>query len=335
MASRLSYLLWNSMPDQALFDAAEARQLQTPEQVAAQAGRMLKDPRARQAVAAFHAQWFALDEVDHLDKDAKAFPAFSAALPALFRTETERLVEHVTWDERGGWQRLLLAPFTFANATLAKLYGLKGPAGAALERVSLEGTPRLGILAHGSFLATQSKRSQTSPVVRGQFVRERLLCQQPPPPPPDVVDQVPEPDGKLTTRERYAAHASKPACVGCHRLMDPIGLALENFDGLGQWRVNEAGKPIDASGEIFDSDVPGAFVGAQALARRLAGSSQAARCVAEHWFQFAFGRRPAETESCTVEALAERLMAGAPAADLLMALVGTDAFLLRSQGGTP
>jgi hypothetical protein len=335
MASRLSYLLWGSLPDKPLFDAAEAGALETPEQIAAQARRMLADPRARQAVASFHDQWLALDEADGLDKDTRVFPAFTTALPGLFRTETSRLIEHLTWDEPGGWQRVLTAPFTFANGALAKFYGLKGPAGAAFERVSLEGTPRLGFLTQGSFLAVQAKRNQTSPVVRGQYVRERLLCQQPPPPPPDVGGEVQEPDGKLTTRERYAAHASKPSCASCHRLMDPIGLGLENFDGAGQWRTTEAGKPIDASGEIVDSDVTGRFDGAAALARKLAASTQASRCVANHWFRFAFGRAPTEADACTVETLAARLGAGASARDVLLTLVASDAFLHRPPGGKP
>ena len=335
-ASRLSYLLWGSMPDAELFAVAERGQLETPAQIRLQAKRMLAQAPAKAQVAAFHTQWLSLDEIDHAEKDSKAFPNYTPAIADLFRTETARFLDHVLWDgagSGGAWQDLLTAPFTFADPVLAKYYGLPSPRTNTFERVSLEGTSRLGLLTQGAFLASQAKANQTSPVLRGKFVRERLLCQQLPPPPPDVETKAPEPDPGLTTRERFAQHSTQPACAGCHKLMDPIGLGFENFDAAAGWRTTENGKPIDASGDVTSSDVDGAFTGAPDLVSRLGRSEDVRQCLGLQWFRFSFGRLEQESDACSLAAIVEKLGPGSTTEDLLLAVVASDAFMYRSTAG--
>lgn len=336
-ASRLSYLLWGSMPDAPLFAAAKAGQLQTAEQIQAQARRMLAMAAAKAQVSAFHEEWLLLQDIEHAEKDTKVFPGYSPQIAALFKTETALFLDAVLWDRgsggKGAWQDLLTAPFTFVNPALAKYYGLPATQTNNFERVSLQTTPRRGLLTQGTFLASQAKANQTSPVLRGKFVRERLLCQPLPPPPPDVETKAPEPDPNFTTRERLAAHATQPACAGCHKLMDPIGLGFENFDAAAAWRAKENSKIIDVSGDVTASDVTGEFSGAAELASRLGSSEDVRQCIALQWFRFSFGRLEKESDACSLAAIVEQLGPGSTTEDLLLAVVASDAFMFRSTEG--
>lgn len=336
-ASRLSYLLWGSMPDDELAAAADADQLNTPAQIQAQARRMIAVAATKSQVTGFFTQWLSLDDIEHAEKDKKAFPAYTTAVPGLFKQETASFLDHVLWPAggRGGgaWQTILTAPYTFADPALAKYYGLPAPATNSFERVSLDGAGRRGLLTQGAFLAAQAKANQTSPVLRGKYVRERLLCQTLPPPPPDVEAKAPEPDAQLTTRQRYAAHAEQPVCAACHKLMDPIGLGFENFDAAAGWRTSENGRPIDASGDIAQSDVAGPYSGAVELATRLGDSEQVRQCLGLNWFRFSFGRLEAESDACTLANIAGQLGADGSTEDLLLAVVASDAFMYRTVGG--
>ena len=329
MAARLSYLLWGSMPDAALFAAAAAGKLGTRAEIAAEAQRMLGDPRAHDVTAHFYEQWLGLEGLDQVAKDPKAYPTFSASLLGAMRQETLQLAEELTWRSDGDFGALFTLPATFVSAALARFYGLPAPAGAGPGRVTLDGR-RAGLLTQGALLTMLSHANQTSPVLRGKFVREALLCVHPPSPPNDVNVKVPELDPKLTTRERFRQHATDPSCAACHALMDPIGLGLENFDPVGLWRDTENGQTIDASGEVKGLSTDGRFTGAVELGRKLATSDEVRSCLATKWFQYGLGRAQEDADACSLAAVERRFAAGGYRLhDLLIALTETDAFLYR------
>ena len=340
MAARLSYLLWHSAPDDMLFAAAEAGRLTAAADVAAQVRRMVADPRARGVVADFNAQWLRVDEIDGVEKVATAFPKYSPAIAGLMQQETSTFLDYVTWDGAGDLATILTAPFTFANATLAQYYGFAGVSGDAFVKTPLgAATHRAGVLSQGGLLSLLGKADQTSPVHRGKFVREQLLCMQLPPPPANITIKPPELSTTLTTRQRFTQHSIDPACTGCHHLMDPIGLGFEDFDGAGVFRASENGQPIDDSGEVQDSDVTGPFHGVGELAAKLSSSAQVRSCVATKWFRYGYGRGETAADACSLESLNIQFAAGGfKILDLLIGLTQTDAFLYRqvtpAAGGT-
>jgi len=339
-ASRLSYLLWRTMPDDQLFAAAESGQLVTDAGVAAQVQRMLLDPRARATVADFHDQWLRVGEVDGVEKDASLFPAFDATIAGLMQEETRAFLDHVVWDGEGTLAALLGAPYTFVNGPLAAYYGMPGVSGSAFVQVPLDPTQRGGVLTQGGLLALLAKANQTSPVHRGKFVREQLLCTTLPPPPADLQIKPPDLSSTLTTRQRFTQHSADPACSGCHHLMDPIGLGFERFDGAGRYRTTENGQPIDDSGRIDDADVAGPFAGAIDLEAKLASSADVQDCVTRQWFRYGYGRGETDADACTIQAVEGSFAAGGDRiTDLLVALTQTRAFLYRRAmppaGGAP
>jgi hypothetical protein len=331
MASRLSYLLWGSMPDAQLFDAARAGKLATRPELAAQARRMLDDPKATAMITNFAGQWLHLRELTDADKDTTLYPAWKEEYPALFRQETEAFIAEV-WKQDAKVDTLLSAPFTMMNGPLAAFYGAKGtaPTGTAFTKVMLDPAQRAGVLTQASMLAAKSGPDQSSPILRGVFVREQMFCQPLPQPPADVDANPPELNTTMTTKQRFAAHRNNPSCEGCHRLIDPIGFGFERYDATGTWRTTENGKPIDATGELTGTDVDGPFDGAVALGRKLAESKDVESCVANHWFHFAVGREASDLDRCTVETLTSTFArTGGDLRQLLLATVQTDAFFFK------
>ena len=342
LASRLSYLLWRSMPDDELFAAAEAGLLGDPAELSAQAERMLLDPRANEGLWSFFEQWLALDEIIDSDKDPSVFPTFTRDLNMLMKTEARLFVEDVVFEQRD-LRRLFDSPYSFQNAALAAHYTAGGegatlpaskqhespewafnvadqlspvereaaiaelPAGDSFVRVALNPERRSGILTRGGVLSLTTKPNMGDPVHRGIYVRERLLCTPLPPPPPDIVVVAPDPDPSLTTREQFSIHSSEPACAGCHRLVDPIGFGLERFDPVGRFRESENYQEIDDSGEIVSTlDIDGTFTGSAELAQKLAGSEQVQRCVVLNISRFAHGRSETSGELCDIDDLYQR-----------------------------
>jgi hypothetical protein len=329
LATRLSYLLWGSMPDAALFQAAKDGRLTTKEDVAAQARRMLKDAKAKPMVAHFHEQWLMLQGLPDIQKNTTIFPAFTDTLPEAMRQETKRFVEEVLFVGDGKLTTLLTANWSMLNPELASLYGAAGPA-SGYAKVALDGSQRSGLLTQASVLATQAKINQTAPVLRGKFVREQLLCNILPPPPPDVDTTVPEPTPDMTTRERFKAHSASPACSGCHSLMDPIGFGMENYDGIGRFRTMDGTLPVDASGQVNGSDIAGGFNGLVELGTKLAQSAQVRSCVEAQWFRFAFGRAEEPVDTCSIAVAYEAFEAsGYDVRELWVGLTQTDAFFYR------
>lgn len=306
LASRLSYFLLGSLPDDALFAAAESGNLATPEQLAAEARRLLTLDRARERIGLFFTEWLYLRNVDRMQKDPAYFPDYDLSLGPLLREQVELFAQSVILDEGGTAVDLLTAPHTFVTPELAPLYGVPTPSVPGFTRVDLDPAQRAGLLTHAGLLASLAKADQTDPVHRGKFVRERLLCETVPPPPADANITPPVITPGSTTRQRFAEHESVAVCAQCHRLMDPIGLGFEHFDALGQWRDLDAGLPVDATGEILGSDVEGPFDGAIELANKLSQSHQVMNCLAQTWFRFALGRSVSDGDAAGIQALGER-----------------------------
>lgn len=333
LASRLSYLIWASTPDDELLDAAEAGLLETREQLAERARAMLDSPKARRAIAEFYRQWLNLGKLDSIVREEGAFPDFNAELLAGMRAETPAFIEHVLWSGDRKLSSLLTLPVGFATEPVARLYGVSVPPGTSTPQlVALPPDQRAGVLTQPGFLAVHAHPDQTSPVLRGKVIREKFLCQEPPPPPDNVDLSPPKGERGATARERYQQHASDPTCAGCHQLMDPIGFAFENFDAIGAYRTEEGGQIIDVSGEIVASrDMDGTFVGVRELAERLAESEQVRECVASQWFRFASGRFETPGDACSLDTLrAEFHGSEGDLMELIVAMTQTEAFMYRS-----
>jgi Protein of unknown function (DUF1592)/Protein of unknown function (DUF1588)/Protein of unknown function (DUF1585)/Protein of unknown function (DUF1587)/Protein of unknown function (DUF1595)/Planctomycete cytochrome C len=268
LASRLSFFLWSSIPDDELLTAAAAGKLSEPGALERHVQRMLKDPRSEALVTNFAAQWLYLRNLAASSPDPRTFPDFDDNLRQAFRRETELFFESIVQEDRSVLD-LLRANYTFVNERLARHYGIPNVYGSRFRRVTLDdNSVRGGLLGHGSILTVTSYANRTSPVLRGKWIMENILGTQPPPPPENVPPLTDHPVGKmLSMRERMALHRVNPACASCHQLIDPAGLSLENFDAVGRWRTrSEAGTPIDASGGLPDGST---FDGASGLRQAL------------------------------------------------------------------
>lgn len=289
---------------------------------------MLQSPQARETVASFYADWLGMGSLERLSKDEPRFPNYRSDLRAQLGEETQRFIEDVFWNQDANIRTLLTAPFTFLNGPLATFYGVGVVTGPAWEKVSLAGSPRAGLLTQASFLALNAKSNQSSPIHRGAFVREQLLCDELPSPPAGLVIEPPALDTNLTTRERFALHSNKPECAACHTLMDPIGLGFERFDAVGSYRDHENGRAIDESGAINGSDIEGPFTGPLELSNRLAQSRQVQSCVVTQWYRRAFGRHEVDADHCAIQALDQRFeQVGFDVKKLLLEIVQSPAFL--------
>ena len=251
LASRLSFFLWSSVPDDELLGTALRGELSRPEVLERQVRRMLRDERSEALVSNFAAQWLHLRNLDSAKPDMRLFPGFDDNLRQAFRQETELLLQSVMQGD-GSVLDLLSTDYTFLNERLAKHYRVPHVYGSWFRKVDLDETSRRGgLLRHGSILTVTSYSTRTSPVIRGHWVLENLLGVPPPPPPPNVSTFDQEViDSSLSMRDRLEAHRANPACSGCHSLMDPLGFALENYDAVGRWRESEGTEPIDAAGNF-------------------------------------------------------------------------------------
>jgi Protein of unknown function (DUF1592)/Protein of unknown function (DUF1588)/Protein of unknown function (DUF1587)/Protein of unknown function (DUF1585)/Protein of unknown function (DUF1595)/Planctomycete cytochrome C len=253
LASRLSFFLWSSIPDDSLLEHAGAGQLRRPEAFEREVRRMLSDPKASALLGNFAAQWLQLRNLKNVQPNSDKFPDFDDNLRQGFRRETEMLFESVLREDRSVLD-LMTADYTFVNERLARHYGIPDIYGSRFRRVAIHDDARKGLLGQGSILALTSHAERTSPVVRGKWILENLLGTPVPPPPPDVPALKENQDGEKprTMREQMAEHRANAACATCHKMMDPVGFALENFDAVGAWRAVDAGVPIDATGELAD-----------------------------------------------------------------------------------
>ena len=294
LASRLSFFLWATAPDEELLTLASEAKLSEPEVLDAQVERMLASPKAEALSTRFASQWLRLQDLDKLHPDALMFPMYDAVLADALKRETEVFFQHLVEEDRSVLE-LLDADYTFVNERVARHYGIPNVTGSHFRRQPLEGVnaSRTGLLGHGSILALTSIANRTSPVQRGKWVMEVLLGSPPPPPPPNVPDleetKAVEGDRRLSVREQMEMHRSNPSCNSCHSVIDPLGLALENFDVTGAWRTKDRGAPINASAELYDGTQ---FEGPLGLRDAILGRSEAfITSFTESLLTFALGRR--------------------------------------------
>jgi hypothetical protein len=328
MATRLSYLLWGTIPDDTLLAAAETGELLTDTGVLTQATRMLSDPKARPVIRTFFDYYLPLNTLTDLSRDPAQFPTFNASIGSLMREETQRFLEYEIFEGPGTWPGALTAPYTFVNERLANFYGMSGVVGEEFQRVDLDTTKRLGLLTQGAIQTGTTVSNFTNPVRRGVFLLRHIMCVELPDPPPSFANDImpPDPGSALTGRERYSMHSSDPVCANCHAVMDPPGFALENYDAVGLWRDQENGVTIDASGQL--DMLPAPFNGPVELVTQIATSEQTQHCFAENWFNFGYGRTLDAGDACSMASVEEAFtQSGYDIKQLLLALTQTDAFL--------
>ena len=331
-AANLSFLLWNSTPDDQLLQAAESGEIHTKEGLRRQVDRLLSSPSLELGVRAFFADMLGFSDFETLSKDPQFFPRYTLNAKEESQEQTLRtIVDHLI-KRRGDYRDLLTTPHTFLTASLAALYGVplvdtsdNGQPDHWRPYSYAPDDPRVGLLAQASFVALHSPAGRSSPTDRGKALRETLLCQTVPPPPANVdfkfVQDISDPKYK-TTRDRLTAHRSDALCAGCHRITDPIGLALENFDGGGAYRTTENGVPIDTSGELRGQK----FTGPLGLAKALHDDPAVTSCVAKKAYAFGVGRLPAEKDPEWVRIQAEFARSGYDMVELLREIATSDMF---------
>ena len=325
MESRLSFFLLDTTPSEALLDIAESGGLDDADGVRAAARDMLDEDQARAALAAFYGEVFKLRDIAELVKDGETFPGFDPNLAVSMRGETLALIEHLAFDSTSSFVELFDADYTFVDPTLAAFYGVQYPAGSSgFVEVELPAEQqRAGLLSHASILATFSHSDGSSPTLRGKFVRETILCQSIPAPPNDVVVALHPDNEAATKKEKLSQHMDDPSCKGCHILMDPVGFALETFDGIGTYRDMDNGVPIDTSADGGDL---GTFDGATELASVLADHPDTLRCVVRNLFRHASAHVEVDGEQLAIDKVDEAFAAsGYQLKEMMVELVANEA----------
>jgi hypothetical protein len=336
LASRLSFFLWSSIPDEALLAAAESGLLAEPAELESQVRRMLADPKADAFVENFAGQWLFLRNLDAIVPVQSFFPDFDDTLRQGLRRETELFFASIVREDRSALD-LLRADYTYLNERVARHYGVPGIKGAHFRRVNWDAdSPRRGLLGHGSILAVTSYPDRTSPVVRGKWILENLLGTPPPNPPADVPELV-STDGAgsaLPMRERLARHREDPNCASCHALMDPLGFALENFNAIGQWRtLGLAGESLDVSGALPDGTP---FQGVEGLRTALLSSDLFLTTLTEKLMTYALGRGVEYYDMPTVRAIVHAAAANDYRfSELILGVVTSPAFRMRGADAGP
>ena len=329
VATRLSYFLWSSTPDDQLLDLASKGRMRTPTVLRTEIRRMLKDERSEALVKNFAGQWLNLRNLDNANPSRKEFRDFNDDLRNDMRRETELLFAAIMREDRS-IEELIGAEYTFVNRRLAQFYGIEGVFGNDFERVSLKGTRRSGVLTHASILTLTSNPRRTSPVKRGKWILENIFGEAPPPPPPDVpeLEETAKINPKASMREQMAQHRADPGCAACHQLMDPLGLALENFDAVGKWRDRDRGRKIDASGTLPSGKT---FSGPEELVAIVKERREKFfRTFTEKMLIYAIGRGTEYYDKCTVDdALSELKRRGFRFSAVVESIVLSDPFLKR------
>ena len=290
---------------------------------------MLADPKAKEAVADFFDQWLGLSVLGAAVKDPAFHPGFDDELRNSMIEERRRFISYVLWEGDAKLETLLTASYSFVNAPLAKLYGASGgPADSAtFQKVALDPKQRAGVMTQAAMLAAFAGPEESSPVKRGKWVRERMLCTDLPAP-PAVVPQLPALKEGISNRERFAMHTNNPACSGCHQLVDGLGFGLENYDSVGAWRTMDQGVPVDARGNVTSTvDIDGPFTGGAELANTLAMSAQVRDCAPTQALRFAWGRRETPEDACSVAAVQKAFAdSDGNLKELMVKLTLTDSF---------
>jgi hypothetical protein len=311
MASRLSYFLWLSAPDDQLLQAAAAGELTTPEQLRQQAARMLDDPRAKRTFYSFHRQWLNLErvlQVEHATRTPEVDPWWSTGTQTATLAETRRFIEQVTAEPGSTLADVLLSRRAWVDPETARIYGVEAPDAGEVRELLLPEAERAGVLTRAAFLAGTSHPGATSPPIRGNQLFVRLLCQEPRPPPDNVNATPPAQNdgGPQTNRQLFVERTQPASCQGCHARLNGLGFGFEHYSASGAFQALDQGLPVDTSGQLINTDVDGPFDGALELSRALAKSAQVERCAASMWVRYAVGRELEAGEQPTVDRLAQR-----------------------------
>jgi len=329
VASRLSYFIWGTMPDAALFDAAASGKLSSDADITSQARRMLADDKAKEAATAFFHEWLELDDIATLPKDGKAYPDYNDALKSALVDRTDTFARSVLFDGGGKLETLLSADYTFSNQALAKVYDDKGT-GTTLGKAMLDTSQRLGLLTEPAFLTLAGSPDGSNPVKRGKAVYTKLMCGTLPPPPPNVPPAKPASAGG-TTRQRFTEHDQNECAKGCHLLMDPIGYAFEHYDGIGRYRTTDNDQPVDSTGMINIDGADKTFADAVELTKILSTSNTVRTCFAKQWFRFAVGRLETNDDAPSIAAVATAFASNEfDMRDLAPAIAASRSFRFRS-----
>jgi hypothetical protein len=326
-ATRLSYFLWSSMPDEELFEIARRGELRKPEVLEQQVKRMLKHPRSHALAQNFAGQWLQLRNLETISPDRDYYPAWDDSLRAAMAGEAEAFFEHIVQNDRSIME-FLDADYTFLNQRLARHYGVPKVFGAEFRQVKLPDGRRGGVLTMASTLTVTSNPTRTSPVKRGKWVLENILGTPPPPPAPDVPELPPTGQLKGTLREQMEQHRANPSCATCHARLDPLGFGLENFDGIGGWRMEDNKKPIDPSGVLPGGEK---FAGPAELRKVLLGKADLfRRCLAEKLLTFGLGRGLEYYDKCALDEIVAASRANNDTfSALVLAIVKSDPFQKR------
>jgi hypothetical protein len=332
-ASLLSYTFWGTMPDAQLRAAVAEGRLDDPGEIQEQARRLINDPKATPQIARFANMWLGTEGLSSASRSGSVYPSWNSELAAALSEEAGNTVAWAT-REGGSWEELLLGPEVLVNSSLAEIYGMSPPeSGWELRERDAE---RAGLIGLASVMAATSHSDQTSPVRRGLFVRERLLCQTLGAPPPEA-GGVPDVDPDATTRERFEQHSSDPVCYECHQFIDPIGFGFEGYDAIGRRRESDAGMPIDESGSLLDveglySGTRTDFVGIAELAHGLAEARSARRCFVRNAWRFTHGMLDGGDQTCSLDGIEAVFdAAGHDLRSLWIGLAGAEAFTLRRE----
>jgi hypothetical protein len=323
-AARLSFLLWGNIPDAELTAAAREGRLSTPADVRAQASRMLLDDRGRAIVSDFHFQW---GELELLPNQTKPAP-FTPDIGRLLIEETAEFVDQTLRRGDGLLSTLFTSPVTYLNRQLSEYYGVGGVTGDSFVAVTFPAGQRAGLLTQGSFMGNFAHGSESSPVLRGKFILAQLACTPPQPPPDDVDAVLPPPDPTKTAREQLIELTSADRCAGCHAMLNPLGFALEHFDGMGRYRATERDIAIDASAEVFEpADLEGSYANHEDFAAALGNSALVRSCLASKWFIYAHGRIPQSDDECSISGARSKFESTGNVRDLILDMTETPAFL--------
>lgn len=335
MASRLSYFLWQSTPDEALLERAAAGTLTEDTSLESEIRRMLADPRARKATVDFHRQWLYFDRIlkeEHATRVDAVSPNWTAATQASAREELLRFTERTLFDGDGTLSSLFLSRETSVDSLLADIYGVSGPTEAGTwQNVTLPETERAGILTRVGFLAAHAHSANGSPPLRGNFIVQRLFCQVVDPPPPGTDTSLPdEPGDDLTNREIFEQKTSPATCRGCHSVLNGFGFALEAFDAAGAYRATDNGQDVDATATLDGTDVTGVVNGAVELSERVVASEQVNNCALSRWVRYASGRGVEMNDQCALARLNEAFTAsGGNIVELMVSIATSPEFRNR------
>ncbi len=336
VATRLSYAITASTPDDDLLAVADTGKLKTPDEVAAQARRLWTSAKARGGIVSFFEQWLDLDDLPSLEKDPKAYPEFTTNVRTAMRDEIDTFAYTLAHEGAGQLDTLLTAPYSFPRDPLFPLYGVVKPTVAtpalAPPRMDFPAGQRAGLFTLAGVMAKHGHADQSSPIGRGLLVLKKLLCTTPPPPPPNVDTTVPKADASLTTRARFERHRESPECAACHALIDPLGIPFEIYDGIGRYRTRDGNLPVDPASKLSGTaGSDGPIKDATDLMQRLSGAAEVRRCVARQWLRYSLGRWDGEDDEGAITAAVGAFgRANYRIADLVVGFASTRSFRYRT-----